>query len=269
MVENPNGPGRPPAAGMLGHVPSLRRPARLDRFSRSQVFQSGGTRHGADVTTYALERPGAVLRGRIVHGDQPDALLYFGGNAEHITRWGDRFREHVPHRATYLVGYRGYGASTGEPSERAIVADSMAVYDDLCTRHERVAVLGRSLGSGVAVQIAAARDIDRLVLVTPFDSLVAVIRDLLPIPLPGFVRKRLPIQWLLAERFDSVGHSDRVTAPTLVLRSGRDEVVLPARTDRLLAHLPATTEVVEFAEDDHGSLAERDDYWQAISEFLR
>lgn len=223
------------------------------------------------MTTYVLERPGAVLRGRIVHGDQPDALLYLGGNAEHITRWGDRFREHVPHRATYLVGYRGYGASTGEPSERAIVADSLAVYDDLCTRHERVAVLGRSLGSGVAVQIAAARDIDRLVLVTPFDSLVAVIRDLvpIPIPLPGFVRDRLPIQWLLADRFDSAAHAHRITAPTLVLRSGHDVVVLPARTDRLLARFPGATEVVEFAEDDHGSLAERDDYWQAISDFLR
>lgn len=246
----------------------LRRPTRLDRFTRSQVFQAAGTRHGANVTTYVLERPGAVLRGRVVHDERPDALLYLGGNAEHVTRWGDRFREHVPHRATYLVAYRGYGASTGEPSERAIVADALAVYDDLCTRHDKVAVLGRSLGSGVAVQVAAARDIDRLVLVTPFDSLVAVIRSLLPLPLPGVVRDRLPVQWLLAEHFDSVRHADRVTAPTLVLRSGRDDLVLPARTDRLIARLPATTEVVDFAEDDHVSLADHDAYWQAISTFL-
>ncbi|UUZ61922.1 hypothetical protein [Nocardioides sp. B-3] len=121
---------------------SLRRPARLDSFVRRRVFQRSGTRHGADVTTYALERPGALLRGRVVHGEQPDALLYLGGNAEHVTRWGDRFREHVPHRATYLVAYRGYGASTGEPSERAIVDDALAVYDELRTRHGRVAVLG-------------------------------------------------------------------------------------------------------------------------------
>lgn len=247
----------------------LRRPSRLDRLTRSQVFQGHGTRHDADQATYALERPGALLRGRIVHGDEPDALLYLGGNAEHTTSWDARFREHVPHRATYLVAYRGYGASTGDPSERALVDDAMAVYDDLRTRHERVAVLGRSLGSGVAVQVAAARDIDRLVLVTPFDSLVAVIRSLLPVPLPDFVRDRLPVQWLLAERFDSVGRAHLVTAPTLVLRSGRDDVVLPARTDRLLARLPVSTQVVEFAEDDHATLTERDDYWQAISEFLR
>lgn len=249
-------------------VPRLRRPARLDSFVRRQVFQRSGTRHGADVTSYALERPGALLRGRIVHGEQPGALLYLGGNAEHVTRWGDRFREHVPHRATYLVAYRGYGASTGEPSERLIVDDAIAVYDDLCTRHDRVAVLGRSLGSGVAVQVAAARDVDRLVLVTPFDSLVAVIRSLLPLPLPGFVRDRLPVQWLLAEQFDSARHAGRITARVLVLRSGRDDVVLPARTDKLLARLPADTTVVDLADDDHVSLAERDAYWEAISEFL-
>ena len=222
----------------------------------------------ADVTTYVLERPGALLRGCIVHEDRPDALLYLGGTAEHVTRWCDRFREHVPHRAAYLVGYRGHGASTGEPSQDAIVSDTLAVYDDLRARHRRLAVVGRSLGSGVAVQVAAARDVDRLVLVTPFDSLASVIRSNLPVPMPGFVRARLPVQWLLAERFDSVAYAERITAPTLVLRSGRDDVVLPAHTDRLLARLPSTTEVLEFPEDDHGSLDERDAYWEAISAFL-
>ena len=220
------------------------------------------------VASYVLARPGARLRGSIVHEDQPDALLYLGGTAEPITGWGDRFGEHVPHRATYLVHYRGSGASTGELSESALVADTLAVYDDLRAHHRRVAVVGRSLGSGVAVQVAAARDVDRLVLVTPFDSLASVIRSTLSFPMPGFVRARLPVQWFLEERFDSVAHAQRITAPTLVLRSGRDDVVLPAHTDRLLAHLPATTAVVEFAEDDHGSLTDRDDYWQAIGDFL-
>ena len=204
------------------------------------------------VTSYVLARPGARLRGSIVHEDQPDALLYLGGTAEPITGWGDRFGEHVPHRATYLVHYRGSGASTGDLSESALVSDTLAVYDDLRAHHRRVAVVGRSLGSGMAVQVAAARDVDRLVLVTPFDS--AGFGDPLDavVPTPDFVRGRLPVQWFLEERFDAVAHAARITAPTLVLRSGRDDVVLPAHTDRLLAHLPATTAVVAFAEDDHG-----------------
>jgi len=233
------------------------------------VFRSQGTRHGPGApgdTTYHLARPGAEIRGRIVHGEQPDAVLYLGGNAEQVTWWRERFAAHVPDRATYLVAYRGYGASSGEPSERVLVEDALAVYDDLAARHDRVAVIGRSLGSGVAVQVAAARTVDRLVLVTPFDSLVSVVRSMAPLPEP--VRERLPVRWLLADRFDSYRYAERVSAPTLVLRAGRDAVVLPAHTDRLLARLPAA-EVVAFADADHRSISERTEYWESIGAFLR
>ena len=255
-----------------GGVPSrirLPRPAGLDRFARAQIFQNAGTRHGADVTNYQLQRPGALLRGRMVHEDRSDALVYFGGNAEHVTRWGDAFAEHVTDRAAYLVAYRGYGASSGQPTEEALVADALAVYDDVAARHAHVAVIGRSLGSGVAVQVAAARRPDRLVLITPFDSLVAVIRSLTPLPLPAVLRDRLPVQWLLADQFDSLHRAHLVTAPTLVLRAGQDAVVLPANTDRLLARLPADRRVVDFPDEGHVSLAERPEYWRAIGDFLQ
>ena len=120
---------------------------------------------GERIKVWVVARPG----GR--------ALLYFGGNAEDVAGNVESFSEAFPDRSLYLVNYRGYGGSSGRPSETALVADALAVFDHVRTQHADVAVMGRSLGSGVAVQLAAARPVSRLVLVTPFDSLVNVAKE--------------------------------------------------------------------------------------------
>ena len=76
-----------------------------------------------------------------------------------------------PDHALYLLHYPGYGGAPGKPSEAAIAADALALFDRVAPQHPRVVVIGRSLGSGVAVQVASARPVARLVLVTPYDSL--------------------------------------------------------------------------------------------------
>jgi pimeloyl-ACP methyl ester carboxylesterase len=74
----------------------------------------------------------------------------------------------------YLLHYPGYGGAAGRPSETALVADALALFDQVAARHPRVTVIGRSLGSGVAIQVASARPVERLVLVTPYDSLMEI-----------------------------------------------------------------------------------------------
>jgi len=86
-------------------------------------------------------------------------------------------------------------------------------------------VIGRSLGSGVAVYVASQRQqVRRLVLVTPFDSLAAVAAHHYPF---------LPVRWLLLDRFNSAEYASSVTAPTLILAAGRDEVVPNTSTEAL------------------------------------
>ena len=80
-------------------------------------------------------------------------MVYLGGNSEDTRGWHHLLRGKLPGRASYLVGYRGYGAS--EVTERDLVEDAVALVADVASRHEGVAVLGRNLGSGVAVQVAA------------------------------------------------------------------------------------------------------------------
>ena len=231
--------------------------------SRRLVFRGRETRHDPGSTTFVLERPGALLRGWVTNSDAARALVYLGGNSEDTRGWHHLLRGKLPGRASYLVGYRGYGASEGRPTERDLVEDAVALVADVASRHESVAVLGRSLGSGVAVQVAAdprvAGMVEGVVLVTPFDSLARVVRSM---------ARGLPLDWLLADRFRSDRHVGRVRAPVLVLRAGRDSVVRPDSTDRLVALLPAGSRVIDFPDADHRSISVEHGYWRALQRFL-
>ena len=204
---------------------------------------------------------GVTLQGWEVRPGQDRALVYFGGNAESIQDQREALARHLPHHTTYLIAYRGYGASEGRPTQEALTRDAVAVLDHALARHGAIAVdvLGRSLGSGVAVQAAVRRPVGRLVLVTPFDSVADVAQDFMP---------RLPVHRLLADRWDSAAVAHRLEPRTLVVRAGRDDVVRPARTDRLLAALPGDPAVLDLPEAGHSDLDDDPAYWATIAAFL-
>lgn len=185
-----------------------------------------------------------------------EALVYFGGNAEDVGGNFAPFAAAMPQRALYLVNYRGYGGSSGSPTEAGLLADALAVYDHVAARHSRVAVVGRSLGSGVAMHLAHERPVSQLALVTPFDSIENVAAGVYPF---------LPVRWLLKDRFDSVSRVTGVGALTLVVIAGSDDVIPRARTDALVAKFPAgqvRVEVVPGA--THNNL----DYEPLLAAFL-
>lgn len=213
-------------------------------------------------TDFALDRGAAVLRGWIANPGSPDPVLYFGGNAERVEDNREAFAAWLPERSVYLPAHRGYGASDGAPGEAALYADALALYDFVRARHpgQRIAVVGRSLGSGVAAYLAARRPVERLALVTPFDSLGAVAAGHYP---------WLPVRLLLRERYETAAHLRGYRGPLLVLRAGRDEVVPPARTDALLAGLGGDVEVVAIDAAGHNDLHAHPGYGQALARFLR
>lgn len=213
-------------------------------------------------TDFALERDGVTLRGWVVNPGQPDPILYFGGNAERIEDNRDDFASWFPRRSVYLLAYRGFGASQGQPSEAALTGDALALYDFVRSHHpeERVSVIGRSLGGGVAGHVAAHRPVDRLALVTPFDSLAAVAQGHYP---------WLPVGWLIKDRYDLAASLASYPGPVLVLRAGRDAVVPAARTDALIESLPTTPEIVAFPQADHNDIHLQPGYGRVLSHFLR
>lgn len=154
----------------------------------------------------------------------PDALIYFGGNAEDVSQDVPELAGGVPDSAIYALHYPGYGGSSGSPSQRAIFAAALVLFDQVHVDHPSIVVIGRSLGSGVAIWIASQRPVVHLVLVTPFDSLADAAAARYPF---------MPIRWLLRDKFESWRYAPQVAAPTSMIIAANDEIVPRSSSERL------------------------------------
>jgi pimeloyl-ACP methyl ester carboxylesterase len=194
-------------------------------------------------------------------------VMYFGGNAEEVSwmleRIGDPARGETPGVGWLLVDYRGYGASSGRPSEKALVADAIQLFDHVAglpgVEPKRIIVFGRSLGSGVAVQLAAARPVRALVLVAPFDSLAALAKR---------YYWYLPVDWMLRHRFDSIALAPRLRQPLLALIAERDEVIPPEHAERLVAAWGGPKRRVLLSGAGHNSTDAHPLFWSEIRRFI-
>jgi pimeloyl-ACP methyl ester carboxylesterase len=203
---------------------------------------------GERIKVWALSRAG------------PRALLYFGGNADDAAAHVDLFAAALPEHSLYLVNYRGYGGSSGRPSESGLAADARAVYDHVRQSHPDIAVVGRSLGGGVAVRLACERPVSALVLVTPFDSLVDLAKTYF-----GW----LPVGLLLRDRYESASRAGNVKAPVLVVIAGEDEIIPRARSEALAASFrPEQVQVVIVPGVGHNTLDASPRYLGAVRTFL-
>ena len=208
---------------------------------------------------------------RLRHGDETlqvwhlspgraDAIIYFGGNAENVAMNIPDFSRLFPAYSVYLVNYRGYGASTGRPSEQALYDDALRVYDHVSESHERISIIGRSLGSGVATWLATNRPTERLVLVTAFDSIARVAQASFPI---------FPVSLLLQDRFDSAARADRIRSPTLIVIAARDEFIPRHSSEALAAAIdPRLVSVTVIDDASHNTISNFPDYEKALGEFL-
>jgi pimeloyl-ACP methyl ester carboxylesterase len=188
-------------------------------------------------------------------------VLYFGGNAEEVSWMLGRAARDAPGTGWLLVDYRGYGSSDGTPSERALVADAIRFFDHAREKlgDGRIVVFGRSLGSGVAVQLAAARPVAGLILVAPYDSLTSVAQHHYPF---------LPVGWMLRHPFDSLKLAPAIPAPLLCLVAERDEVIPVVHSKRLFEAWKGPRRWVELQGAGHNSTDDAPGFWQAIREFL-
>jgi uncharacterized protein len=170
--------------------------------------------------------------------DGQPVILCCHGNGGHIGYRADR----VPPFAgagygLLLLEYRGYGGNSGTPSEAGLFADAeaaMAFLRDHGTPPSRIVLYGESLGTGVAVHIAATQPVGALVLENPFTSIAAVAQHHYPF---------IPAAWLTWDRYDSLSRIARVRAPILVLQSGQDRVVPPHFGRELFDAAPEPKEI--------------------------
>lgn len=203
---------------------------------------------------------GIEIESIAIRSDAEDAILYFGGNAENVVYTATEFATHFKNHSTYLLKYRGYSGAAGEPEEQALYSDALVVFDEVVKKHKgKITVIGRSLGSAVATFLATKRSIDRLVLITPFDSIAHVAKDLLPI---------LPIDWLLTQRFDSKSRAHLIQARTMVIVAEHDEVIPKSRTDALITALPEKNLEIVSISAGHNDIDLHKGYIDALTLFL-
>jgi uncharacterized protein len=160
-------------------------------------------------------------------------IFYLHGNAGALVHRANRLRLYrAQGYGVFILAYRGFSGSTGNPTEHNIVDDALMAYDTLAgftPQDSKIVVYGESLGTGVAVQVAAKRRPAGLVLESPFSSAVDVGAHLYPY---------LPVHWLLKDRFESISYIQEVKAPLLVLHGESDSIVPPKLGRKLFAAAP-------------------------------
>jgi hypothetical protein len=163
-----------------------------------------------------------------------------------------------------LVNYRGFGQSTGTPSHARALADAVLLYDTLVQRPDidpqRVAAMGYSLGTGVAVQLAAVRPIAASVLVAPYDSMTLI----------GLKQSPLfaPLMGIMKRYFDSMALAPDIDTPLFALVGTADTAVLPERSLKLVEGWGGETQVNQYEGEDHNLLMHENSSWRDIAQFL-
>jgi fermentation-respiration switch protein FrsA (DUF1100 family) len=193
-------------------------------------------------------------------GDRP-LVIYFHGNGGALRLRANRFRALLDHGfGLVALSYRGYGGSTGSPSEAGLIADAEAAYAFAAARTPaaRIALFGESLGSGVAVALAARHPVGRVVLEAPFTSAADV---------AARVYWYLPVRPLMKDPFRSDAVIGRIKAPLLIMHGTRDGVVPFAFGERLFALANEPKRFVRFADGGHSDL-DRFGAIEAVRTFL-
>ena len=178
-------------------------------------------------------------------------VIYFAGNGDFLAGLAGRFRA-ITSDGTGLVAlsYRGYAGSSGRPSEQGLLQDAAAAYAFTSARYgaDRIVAWGFSLGSGVAVALAAEQPVGKLILEAPYTSMVDIAGPLLRIA---------PVRWLIRDQFRSDQRIGRVSAPLLIMHGARDATIPISFGERLFALAHEPKQFVRFPDGDHNNL---DDY---------
>src|SRR6058998_2826381 len=208
---------------------------------------------------------GVKLRGWLVKGAAIPAplVIYFGGNAEEVS-WLTEVADRFAGWSLLLVNFRGYGESEGKPGEKELLEDGLVIYEYAKGRPEadsqRIVAMGRSLGSGVAVHLAAHRFLRGVILVSPYDSIVEVAKRHSPF---------LPVSLMLRHRFDSLARAPEIEAPLLCLVATEDRVIPAAHSLTLFETWRGAKTWYEVPRSDHDSISGEPEYWRSIADFLK
>ncbi len=191
-------------------------------------------------------------------------LVVFHGNAGHL---GDRVSKLTSiieaGFGVLFAGYRGYGGNPGKPTEDDLTADARLLLDWLAAQGvpaERTVLYGESLGTGIAVKMAATREFAAVILESPYTSIAEVAQT---------HYWYLPAKWMVLDKWDSMAHIGRIRAPLLVVHGARDKTVPTRFGRRLFAAAPEPKELFILEGGAHNDLYDHPQITERVLAFLR
>lgn len=188
------------------------------------------------------------------------ALVYFGGNAEDAADFLKQAKN-FPDVSIVSVNYRGYGRSTGVPGEQALKDDALAVYDQAVVETGRPAlVMGRSLGAGLAAHVAANREVLAALLVTPYDSLLAVAKGHYPF---------MPVSYLLRDQYDALADAAKALAPAMFITANLDGTIPPEHGRALYNAWKGPKRLVNVHGAGHNDITQYPTYQSSSAGFVK
>jgi uncharacterized protein len=214
-----------------------------------------------ELTTPSGERLHGVHLLPATPGDARLLLLGFGGNAWDAGAAALYLHELFPEADIVAFHYRGYGPSGGTPGAAALQADALLVHDLAVTRlaPDRTVAVGFSIGGGVAAYLGGRRDLDGLILVTPFDSLAEVAARHYP---------WLPVRLLFRHEMAPARELAGREVPVALIAAGGDTLIPPARSAALVQAVPNLVLLETIAGADHNGIYRHPDFRRAMRDAM-
>ena len=197
--------------------------------------------------------------------DQPvkGVILYFHGNRQNIERYA-HFSEILTGNGyeVWMMDYPGYGKSTGELTEKTLYDWALTMYKLSRARFspDSIIIYGKSLGTGIASQLAAVRDCRRLILETPYYDCPSALGQYLPI---------YPLRQMIRYEFPVYKHLQQVTAPVSIFHGTSDGVIRYRNANRLRPFLKPEDEFITIEWGSHNDLPTFDLYKEKIDSILK
>lgn len=225
-------------------------------FQRALIYHPKSFRQDLPSEIITFSNENTAIKVSVRETGNGKALIYFPGNAEDVSLIMPRYKNAFPDYAIYMLHYRGYGGSLGEPTENALTSDAQKLYEIVRSKHSHILVIGRSLGSGIAIRLAAENESNKLVLVTPYDSILNVAKHRFPL---------IPVELILQDRFESWKYASKIAVPTTVLATEADQVIPFESTKSLLtAFKPGIADLKLVNNVDHVTIDTSPDYFRLM-----
>lgn len=244
-------------------------------FQAALIFPGTGNAASADKAhahnEISLTREGIKLQGWHLSAsdlagshsaNKKTVMIYFGGNAENLAS-SLSLLQSFGASDVYTFNYRGYGQSEGSPTQHALYADALAIYDFVAARHTaestRFVIVGRSLGSAVAGQLANQRPTHGLVLLTPLKSAAHSGQRAFPF---------LPVRWLIRHPLDLYAETKAFSFPVLMLIAEGDQVIPPADSQATFDAITSIKQLVRVEGVGHNNLFSNPKALIAVQNFM-